>query len=178
MKVKKVSIPSDSLMSKITPVSYSDAFEAVVEMNSISLKEIQVEFWAGRPQWAIKLMQLRNLLVKPLGLKTDNILSKDQVRKMIEQKEKSNGLSFYGSNEHEIILYKDDKHLRFYFSTSWVLTGACRKLSASTIVQIHNKVGKIYFFFIAPFHFILVKWQFKRILRRMQKSYSRMSNKL
>lgn len=164
MKVKKVPIPSNSLIADIKPINYSDAFEAIIETGcNISLKEIQIEFWGGRPQWAIRLMKFRNLLVKPFGLKTDNILSKECIRKIVEQKEKSQGLNLYASNEREIVVYKDDKHLRFYFSVLY--DGV--KLSASTIVQMHNAIGRIYFFFIAPFHFILVKWQFQRIIKQI-----------
>lgn len=167
MKVKKVSIPSGCLISEVNPIDYSDAFEAIITANfDVSLKELQMEFWGGRPNWAIKLMKLRNWLVKPLGLKTDNILSKQHIQEIIEKKDKNQGLSFYGSNPSEIVLYKDDKHLRFYFSVLY--DGV--KIYASTIVQLHNIIGKIYFFFIAPFHFVLVKWQFKRILKRLFKT--------
>lgn len=167
MKIKKIPVPSNSLIAKIQPISYSDSFEAIVGADcGISLEEIQVEFWASRPKWAIRLMKLRNILVKPLGLKTDNILSKEHIESIIESKEVRQGLNLYRKNEHEIVLYKDDKHLRFYFSVLY--DGV--KISASTIVQLHNTVGKIYFFFIAPFHFLLVKWQFKRILKRLLKT--------
>lgn len=170
MKVKKVSIPTGCLISEVKPVDYSDAFEAIIAADvDFSLQEIQMEFWGGRPNWAIRLMKLRNWLVKPLGLKTDNILTKQRIKEIIDRKENNPGLSFYGSNPNEIVLYKDDKHLRFYFSTSSAIIENRIKLSASTIVQIHNRIGRAYFFFIAPFHFILVKWQFKRILQRMLK---------
>lgn len=167
MKIKKRLLPSNSLIAGIKPISYSDSFEAIVGADcGISLEEIQIEFWAGRPKWAIRLMKLRNALVKPLGLKTDNILSKEYIKSIIENREIKQGLNLYSKTEHEIVLYKDDKHLKFYFSVLY--DGV--KISASTIVQLHNIIGKIYFFFIAPFHFMLVKWQFKRILKRLLNS--------
>jgi Protein of unknown function (DUF2867). len=168
IKIQKGQIAEDSLLQKMLPTNYFDAFTCIVPHNTnITTDELQIGFWAYRPQWAISLMRLRNALVKPLKLNTDNILTKERVSNIVEGND-SNSLRLYEKTANETILYKDDKHLRFYFSTQIVSINEKElKVTVSTIVKFHNKIGRLYFAIISPFHTILVKCQFKRLINNL-----------
>ena len=39
----------------------------------------------------------------------------------------------------------------------------------TTVVKYHNLLGKVYFFFIRPFHALICKWLLKRAARNWEK---------
>ena len=56
-----------------------------------------------------------------------------------------------------------DKHLDFRFSILITEDEGITKISLSTIVKINNIFGKIYFFFITPFHRLIIPNILKRL---------------
>ena len=65
---------------------------------------------------------------------------------------------FYSSNDTEIVVGEDDKHLDFRIS----LLCTDGKLTLSTVVHCHNLLGHAYLFAIAPFHRAVVKASLRR----------------
>lgn len=66
----------------------------------------------------------------------------------------------YSTNQTEIVLGEDDKHLDFRISV--LCSGEAesegrRQLVVSTVAQCHNRLGRVYIFVIAPFHRLVVK---------------------
>lgn len=84
-------------------------------------------------------MKVRNILVKPFGLETGKVLKTEDC--IIED------------TENEAIMRKDDKHLLFYVSIAKIGNDL---IDITTVVQYHNALGKAYFFFIKPFHKMIV----------------------
>lgn len=105
-----------------------------------------------------KLFTLRNKLVAVFGLK-----GSDKKSKIIQQAEQSDfavgerfGLfKVLDKKEKEIILGEDDKHLDFKVSLLYAQPE--NKIYISTGVQYHNFFGRLYFFFVKPFHRLVVK---------------------
>ena len=70
MKVRNSSIPPDSLVNKYLPAKYSDSCECeIISDKEITADDIQISLWTDMPDWVNHLFKLRNLLVKPFGLK-------------------------------------------------------------------------------------------------------------
>ena len=63
--------------------------------------------------------------------------------------------------ENEAIMRKDDKHLLFYVSIAKIENNL---IDVTTVVQYHNALGKVYFFFIKPFHKMIVPRVVKDII--------------
>jgi hypothetical protein len=54
--------------------------------------------------------------------------------------------------ENEIVAGRDNKHLDFRLSALKAREGDVVSVVVSTICTVHNVFGKIYLFFIVPFH--------------------------
>jgi len=107
------------------------------------------------PGWILKLLDLRDAVVRPLGLRT-------QVRVAPEQVEIVAGRRFgpfkvLSVADDEVLLGDDDKHLRF--RTSFAVRGRAARTEGvmTTIVAHENLAGHIYFALIKPFHGIIVR---------------------
>ena len=134
---------------------YTDNFsETVHTTRPISAEELTGRFFCT-PQWVIILMKFRNAIVKPFGLKGEKKLS-DLVK--IE-------------SENKATLSKIDKHLDFDVT---LMTGNIgngnQRISVSTKVCFHNRMGKFYFAVIKPFHCLICKTQLKRVRKDLELS--------
>jgi hypothetical protein len=58
----------------------------------------------------------------------------------------------YSFGEDEIIVGRNNKHLDFRLSVLKVLDGDKASVIVSTICTVHNLSGKLYLFFVVPFH--------------------------
>lgn len=144
---------SDStLLSQFLPADYSDTYEREISnKKEFSSEELFRLLFSGLPSWIDNLMKLRNILVTPLGLKNDRFEA--HLSEMIRCR-----------NEREIVWGMNDKHLCFYASV-WCTTkeGETQRIGITTFVKYNNRIGKIYFFAIKPFHKIIIKSLLKRI---------------
>lgn len=91
-----------------------------------------------------------NALVKPFGLITDGRLHDTVCER----------------NDDELIFGMPDSHLTFHASL-WC--GACQQgrqvISITTVVRYNNRFGRIYFFFVRPFHRIIMQTMLSRVER-------------
>ena len=63
------------------------------------------------------------------------------------------------------IMRMDDSHLLFYVSVFICPEeGGRQTTEVSTWVKYHNRIGRVYFFFIKPFHRVIVPLVSKRVL--------------
>lgn len=169
MKSFKTSIPEDSLTQQFIPTDYTDAFACeAVDAENISADNVMIEFWTVMPGWVNALFKLRNVLVRPFGLKTDNERDKTEGLKNTIRNGGSFGLaSLAAKSENETVLLLSDKHLDAYMSVHLSRKGNSRIVTAITVVHYHNSLGKTYFLFIRPFHKVIVKSMLKSTLKRM-----------
>lgn len=153
-----------SILSRMQPVDYFDTFhfEVTTEKDILPI-EVLVAVFKQSPAWVSALMKLRSRLVKPFGIKVD-APDVAEFRRAIENFDSGD----LDKPANEAILVADDKHLKFYVSVIVdILPDSKKKVSVSTLVQFHNKLGRIYFFFIRPFHNVIVPASLRRALRKM-----------
>lgn len=157
-------------MRQFLPADYSDAFACeVAGAENFSADDILTEFFTVIPGWVNALVKLRNLLVRPFGLKTDNRNDKiDDFSNMIRNGGTLGFTSVAAKSESETVLLLSDKHLDAYISVYVSRKADIRTVIASTIVHHHNTFGRIYFFFIRPFHKIVVKRMLESTLKRQR----------
>lgn len=150
------------LIDKYLPADYQDTFviKAEQSLEQIVPKEVIKKVFSYSPGWLVFLFKLRAVLVKPFGIDNGKDLNADGY--IIED------------TECEAVMRKDDKHLLFYVSIAKIEDN---RVEATTVVKFHNAVGKVYFFFIKPFHKVIVPHVVKNILNckdiggKLQKSY-------
>lgn len=160
MKTRQIPFPADSLASKYLPADYADTFECVCILPpEVKQGDILDGFKTTTPGWIAALMKLRNILVRPFGLKID--------------KKAAGTIWDYVTDrsENETVSTVDDKHLRFYVSLRLIReTPETARVTVGTIVHLHNRMGKCYFTAIRPFHKMIVQNSLKQVLRKLQQS--------
>jgi len=146
--ITKSTLSASSLIIDFLPADYIDAYEYIVNTDNITNKNIEPEkillnFNIEQPKWINFLVKLRNILVKPFGLKTDDDLLKGKI---------------VAENENETVLQLSDSHLTTEVSIYLdFLEHNKLKIVCATLVHYHNKLGMFYFFAIKPFHKVIVK---------------------
>ncbi len=157
MKVRSESIPQTDLIHQcLDSVDFSDTFSTSNKTDS--LEDITKKIFGKAPKWIERLMQLRNYLVKFIGLKSE------KPEGWHENFVKGGYVSFFKIfiiEENETILGADDSHLKFRVS---VLDNGAPEfnIKVTTLVEYQNRTGKIYMFFVKPFHRVVVKRMVKQ----------------
>lgn len=139
------------LIDKYLPSDYSDiVFKRIRVVEPLAPDSIFEELFCNYPKPVAWLMDLRNALVKPLGLQGG-----DGFRNLVAER----------SNE-EIIISKNDRHLSFWVGIycSKPVDG-WQEASVTTVVRFNNFLGKIYFIGIWVFHKLLVKNLFRKAIK-------------
>ena len=123
--------------------------------------QVMAAFWTTCPAWLKFLFRLRDLLVRPFGLKTGEGPSREKLEEALNNGESCGFMSVAERTADETIVALDDKHLVAYMSV--YIEGG--QVFASTVVRYHNKLGVVYFNLIRPFHVLVVKNLFKQMMR-------------
>lgn len=151
--VKKAYI-SDGMLTKYFPADYCDTFQArIYGRKEMTPDELLKLTFTRSVWWVDMLMKIRNAVVKPFGLKTGNF--EEHLLDMIQCR-----------SDNEIIIGMDDSHLSFYVSLFCMpKENDAQTLSLTTVVRYNNLFGRIYFFFISPFHRMIVKNSLDNVAR-------------
>jgi Protein of unknown function (DUF2867) len=109
--------------------------------------------FAGMPGWAFRLLKLRNLIVSPLGLKTE--AQADCPRFGM--------FPVVLSTSDRVVLGFDDWHLNFRIVVD---VDAGRSVTLTTLVKRNNWLGRLYLAVVMPFHKRIVPATLARVAPR------------
>lgn len=166
MKTKKCDIPSDSLVMKYLPADYKDSFQVVPDKDiSVSPDDLMVRFWTDMPGWVNALFKLRNFLVRFVGLKGTEGDRLDEFESCIRNGGCYQFIEMLAKDEWETVMLMKDKHLDAYMS---VRIRDSRNVHVNTLVKYNNRLGRVYFFVIRPFHGLVVRGVLRRAVKRVQ----------
>lgn len=151
-------------------IDYVDSFSLEINnTNNYSVDYLTALLFCSIPRWARFLMKTRDILVKPFGIKTGIVPEQNEVNKDINYDIGDRAIFFtvIEKSSFEIIMAEDDKHL--YFRTSVFVENAKEahivRIYLVTLVQFHNKAGRIYFAPVKPIHKLLIKSLLKKFGR-------------
>ena len=139
------------LTDKYLPADYCDSVSKRIKPDKpLSPDYIFEQMFCNFPKPVAWLMNLRNAIVKPLGLKGGS-----GFRELVSER-----------NEEEFILSKIDKHLDFQVGIycSKPVDG-WQDASVTTVVKFKNFLGRLYFIGIWMFHKLLVGILFRKAVR-------------
>lgn len=122
----------------------------------------QAFFSDAMPMWVSRLMALRDRLVARFGLRTGAEFVVSSVPEEIRVGDRVGPWPVVARNEHEIVFRDDDSHLEFAFSLR--IDPSAGRVDATTFVKFHNATGRIYFFFVKPFHRLIVPRHMEKVL--------------
>ena len=160
--IMSVPVPSRSGITHLyKSMNLADAFAIRLPAGTSSNPDLLARFiLSHQPSWIGWLMKVRDTIVACFGLKTAKHLATLANRIQI--------FKVYSSNQTEVVLGEDDKHLDFRISilcSGEAEPEGSRQLVFSTVVQCHNRLGRAYIFVIAPFHRLVVKASLLRAAR-------------
>jgi hypothetical protein len=113
--------------------------------------------------WVAALLWLRDRIVSVFGLKTSSQLQAEH-----GQSSSVRRIAFfriYAQDANEILLGEDDHHLDFRLTVRCEPIGGAMHVVATTVVQCHNTLGRLYLLVIAPFHRLVVRSALQRAAR-------------
>lgn len=162
MKVYKSPLPENSRIIRYPDANYRDCFRCRLQNpGKVSPNQVMAAFWTTCPAWLKFLFRLRDLLVRPFGLKTGEGARREKLEEALNNGESCGFMSVAERTADETIVALDDKHLVAYMSI--YIEGG--QVFASTVVRYHNKLGVVYFNLIRPFHVLVVKNLFTQMMR-------------
>jgi hypothetical protein len=168
--VQEIEIPSTSLAIKSLPQNdFADAFQCQLpEDQPHNIDSVTRAIFLKMPQWVTQLLELRNAIVRPLGLKTsiDAVSARNQgklqpgtavgVFEVLDRRQ----------NE-EILLGEDDQHLDYRVSVQLERKAEKCWVIISTVVKFNNWMGQAYFVPVRPVHKLIVPAMMKNGLERL-----------
>ncbi|QPC90112.1 DUF2867 domain-containing protein [Mesorhizobium sp. INR15] len=145
--------------SALAGAQFADRFVLVTDGLSLTAIGAAERSLGRTPRWVDWLTQLRNLAVRPLGLKTGQ-----------EPASAPNGrigiFPLISQSPGKVVLGLDDRHLDFRLLVEVRDLGMGRQeVAASTIVKTHNLLGQAYLAMVKPFHRIIVPAVLAQILK-------------
>lgn len=148
--------PDTDTQSLLAGVTFSDAYRLEVEEPGMDAMLATRRAIASAPFWFDHLLNLRNLLVAPLGLKT------------VVEGDETGGRSIgpfplVSQSPERVVLGFDDSHLDFRIVIDVHPLGGLRsEVIATTLVRTHNLLGRAYLAAVLPFHRFIVPIMLER----------------
>jgi hypothetical protein len=135
-------VDTDALLAG---AQFLDAFRVEVADHDLDARHAAERIMARQPRWAEALLQLRNFVVLPLGLKTSGE-GAPAPRGMI-------GIfPVLSETPDRLIAGFNDSHLDFRVVVDVTTPEGVRLVTLTTLVKTHNWFGRTYLAIIMPFH--------------------------
>lgn len=167
--VRLAAVPTGAQIAKRVAGSYfHDTYE--VDVNDLERTALG-HFLAAvsqTPAWVEVLMQLRNRIVGLVGLKNLGTLGGIDAAKPESSYKPGDrvGVFTLRSNERrEVIVADNDKHLEVILSLVVLPRNEeqPQRVSLTTVVHVHNLLGRIYMLPVAPLHKVIARAVLKRL---------------
>jgi hypothetical protein len=156
MIVTECDVPSSSLLSghMIESAYFWDTYRAPLSRTELGIVEIFLGIFAHHPRWMKLLLIVRNKIATLAGLDapTASEILHFEIKDRYAVGEKIGVWPIFSLNEGEIVAGRNNKHMDFRLSVLKVRDGNGVSVVVSTVCTVHNLSGKIYLFFIVPFH--------------------------
>ncbi|MDA9525946.1 hypothetical protein XI06_37880 [Bradyrhizobium sp. CCBAU 11434] len=134
----------------LSGAQFIDAFRVEVGARPLSAREACTRMVVHGPRWVDVLTRLRNILVKPLGLKTSG-----------EGAPAPHGMiglfPVLSETPERLIAGFDDYHLDFRVVVDVAGDAADRQVTLTTLVRTNNLLGRTYLALIVPFHKLVAR---------------------
>lgn len=156
MKVVECDVPSGSMLSRelIERAYFRDSFRVSLNREDLSVTDMFLAIFSHHPLWMKLLLIARNKAASLAGLDTptaSEILHPD-IKDRYVVGEKIGVWPIFSLSEDEVVAGRNNKHLDFRVSVLKLPEGDGSSVVVSTVCKAHNRSGKLYLFFVVPFH--------------------------
>jgi len=156
MNVVECDVPSGSVLSRelIERAYFRDSYRAPLSRSELGIVDIFFGIFAHHPLWMKLLLIVRNKVASLAGLDAptaSEILDAD-IKDRYVVGEKIGVWPIFSLSEDEVVAGRNNKHLDFRVSVLKRSDGDGSSVVVSTVCTVHNLSGKLYLFFVVPFH--------------------------
>jgi hypothetical protein len=164
MTLVKCEIPFASVLERrvVDAAYFRDSYRALLRHADASVIDIFFSIFGHRPLWMKTPLIIRNKIASLCGLDapTTAEIIHPEIKSSYQVGDKIGAWPIFSLSETELVAGRNNKHLDFRLSVLKVADGKSVSVVVSTICTVHNAFGKIYLFFIVPFH----KWGVQRLI--------------
>ena len=159
-------VPLDSVLDRrtIDAAYFRDSYRVALSKPDASVTDIFIAIFGHHPAWIKALLIVRNRIAKLCGLdvpSASQILT-THVKAHYTVGDRIGPWPLFFLSEHELVAGRNNWHLDFRLSVLKTAEHGSGNVVVSTICSVHNVYGKVYLFFIVPFH----KWGVQFLLAR------------
>lgn len=156
MPVMECDVPLTSLLDRhmVEHAYFRDAFCAPASRVDADIASVFHAIFSHHPLWMKLLLIVRNALASLAGLKapSPSEILETQVKHDYAVGDTIGVWPIFAMSETEIVAGRDNKHLDFRVSVMKQSGTGGDRVIVTTICAIHNLAGKVYLFFVVPFH--------------------------
>jgi len=159
--MKTAAVPVDARLVLLLPdAGFTDAYRVTGVTPGLSARQASRAIFNSPPQWINALIGLRNRIVGLFGLKAG-------VRPSASARHNNIGIfPVLAESPEEILMGLDDRHLDFRVAvTVRPDPDGAQQITVTTVVQTHNRLGRIYLTAIMPFHRLIARTLLNRAAR-------------
>jgi len=160
--VAECDFPSQSLIDHawVDAAYFRDSYRVAMRSSCTTPIGVFHAVLAHHPWWIKALLIARNRLATLCGLSapTSSEIMSPAVKDSYRVGETIGVWPIFALSDAELVAGRDNKHLDFRLSVLKDTTGAVPSAVISTVCVVHNVFGKVYLFFIVPFHRWGVRW--------------------
>jgi hypothetical protein len=147
--------PSIDTAALLAGAQFSDAFSVAIGAPALDARQAAEKMLGRSPRWIKALMALRDCLVTPFGLKTSPPTGTyPDIIGIFPVLSQSPG---------RLVAGFDDSHLDFRVVVDVVPAVAGQRVTATTLVLTHNRLGRTYLTIIMPFHRLVVRSMLRQV---------------
>lgn len=148
--------PDTGLASLLPGAQFADAYALDMAPPKLDARRAAERIMARSPRWIAALLALRNLVVAPFGLHTRPPSSPV-------------GLGVLGifpvlsQTPDRLVAGFDDNHLDFRVIVDVARISERQRVTLTTLVLTHNRLGRAYLAAVLPFHRVIVRAMLRQL---------------
>lgn len=165
--ITEVAVPPNSEISQhLEGADFADSYEVSIENPAMTALEIYLSAVSKTPAWIERLMTTRNRIVSVFGIKDLGSLGAVDQSKPVAAYRVGDRVGIfvvYSLSDQEIVFADSDKHLNAKISVRKTGSHDHPSVAVSTVVHIHNALGRLYILLVAPVHRLIVPAMLRRL---------------
>jgi hypothetical protein len=166
MSIVECEVPAASVLARsvVQAAYFRDSYRAPLVHRQASVVDIFFSIFGHLPWWMKRVLIARNAVAGLCGLDvpTAHAVLNPEIKRQYQVGETIGVWPIFALTSHELVAGRNNKHLDFRLSILREADGGAERVVVSTICTVHNRAGKVYLFFVVPFH----RWGVKRLIQR------------
>jgi hypothetical protein len=149
-------VPDAEAGALLAGAQFADAYRVTIRGAELDARHAAVKMLEQQPRWIRALMTLRDLFVRPFGLKTTETARRGAADRI--------GIfPVLSETPQRIVAGLNDRHLDFRVVVAVIGSDTGQSITATTVVLTHNWLGRAYLAIILPFHRLIVRSMLRQV---------------